>query len=191
MEFRLHRWNLQTWSVCCPVLLGMDPAELGQFWCKASASTYGGSSACGAEGAASETVLWGGVVLSLHSQALCLGQRLILERRKELGEGSWISSYAFFFFFFFVWSLWDFSFCVTTVVSWAENWKYNVKAHKFNIRWKGCRMNKYICLPGNILLTSLHPDQALLSQACKLLQEALFQEISLPFGCPGPLGTAK
>lgn len=97
----------------------------------------------------------------------------------------------FFLFFFFVWSLWDFSFCVTTVVSWAENWKYNVKAHKFNIRWKGCRMNKYIRLPGNILLTSLHPDQALLSQACKLLQEALFQEISLPFGCPGPLGTAK
>lgn len=147
MKFRLCRWKWLTWSVCCHVLLGMDPAELGQFWCRAGASTYRGSNVCGTEGAAPEEAFYGGGVCSQPPLPVHLGQRLILERRKELGGGSWISC-AFFFFF---WTLWDFSFCVMTVVSWAESWKYNVKAHKFNITWKGRRMNKYICLPGNIL----------------------------------------
>lgn len=38
----------------------MDPAELGQFWCRAGASTYRGSSACGTEGAAPEEAPYGG-----------------------------------------------------------------------------------------------------------------------------------
>lgn len=147
MKFRLRRWKWLTWSVCCRVLLGMDPAELGQFWCRAGASTYRGSSACGTEGAAPEEAPYGGGGLFSASTASARGSETYPGKKKGIRRRQ-LNLLCFFFFFL---TLWDFSFCVMTVVSWAESWKYNVKAHKFNITWKGRRMNKYICLPGNIL----------------------------------------
>lgn len=66
----------------------MDPAELGQFWCRAGASTYRDSNVCGTEGVAPEEAFYGGGVCSQPPLPVHLGQRLILERRKELGGGS-------------------------------------------------------------------------------------------------------